>query len=40
MGGKIIPRIRLTSAKDIVEVEAELGNRIMLGKVVNWSYFC
>ena len=26
MGGKIIPRIRLTSAKDLVEVEAELGN--------------
>ena len=25
MGGKIIPRIRLTSAKDLVEVEAELG---------------
>ena len=24
-GGKIIPRIRLTSAKDLVEVEAELG---------------
>ena len=23
--GKIIPRIRLTSAKDLVEVEAELG---------------
>ena len=26
MGGKIFPRIRLTSAKDLVEVEAELGN--------------
>ena len=26
MGGKIIPRIRLTSAYDLVEVEAELGN--------------
>ena len=26
VGGKIIPRIRLTSAKDLVEVEAELGN--------------
>ena len=26
VGGKIIPRIRLTSAKDTVEVEAELGN--------------
>ena len=25
MGGKIIPRIRLTLAKDLVEVEAELG---------------
>ena len=26
MGGKITPRIRLTSAKDLVEVGAELGN--------------
>ena len=26
MDGKIIPRIRLTLAKDLVEVEAELGN--------------
>ena len=26
VGGKMIPRIRLTSAKDLVEVEAELGN--------------
>ena len=26
VGGKIIPRIRLTSAKDLVEVEAEIGN--------------
>ena len=26
VGGKIIPRIRLISAKDLVEVEAELGN--------------
>ena len=26
LGGKIIPRIRLTSAKDLVEVETELGN--------------
>ena len=26
MGGKIIPRIKLTSAKVLVEVEAELGN--------------
>ena len=25
LGGKMIPRIRLTSAKDLVEVEAELG---------------
>ena len=25
VGGKIIPRIRLTSAKDLVLVEAELG---------------
>ena len=28
VGGKIIPRIRLTSAKDLVEVEAELGNML------------
>ena len=28
MGGKIIPRIRLTSAKVVVEVEAELGNKV------------
>ena len=27
VGGKIIPRIILTSAKDLVEVEAELGNK-------------
>ena len=26
LGGKIIPRIRLTLAKFLVEVEAELGN--------------
>ena len=26
MGGKILPRIRLTSAKVLVEVEAEVGN--------------
>ena len=26
VGGKIIPRIRLTSAKVLVDVEAELGN--------------
>ena len=26
VGGNIIPRIRLTSAKALVEVEAELGN--------------
>ena len=26
MGGKIIPRIRLTAAKVLVEVKAELGN--------------
>ena len=30
VGGKIIPRIRLTSAKDLVEVEAELGNILPL----------
>ena len=34
MGGKIIPRIRLTSAKDLVEVEAELGN---LSNLVVWG---
>ena len=27
VGGKIIPRIRLSSAKVLVEVEAELGNK-------------
>ena len=27
MGGKIIPRIKLTSVKVVVEVEAELGNK-------------
>ena len=32
MGGKIITRIRLASAKDLVEVEAELGSI--------WSTFC
>ena len=31
MGGKIIPRIRLTSAKDLVEVEAELGKSYEAG---------
>ena len=31
MGGKIILRIRLTSAKDLVEVEPELGN---IGKII------
>ena len=30
VGGKIIPRIRLTSAKDLVEVEAELGNSFLV----------
>ena len=29
VGGKIILRIRLTSAKDLVEVEAELGNYLV-----------
>ena len=29
VGGKIIPRIRLTSAKVVDEVEAELGNYIL-----------
>ena len=33
MGGKIIPRIRLTSAKDLVEVEAELGNDYLLNQM-------
>ena len=36
VGGKIIPRIRLTSAKDLVEVEAELGNTV---KRKNWLVF-
>ena len=30
MGGKINPRIRLTSAKDLVEVEDELGKKVIL----------
>ena len=30
MGGKIIPRIRLSSAKVLVEVEAELGNNLLV----------
>ena len=36
MGGKIIPRIILTSAKVMVEVEAELGNTFHLNKVWDW----
>ena len=32
MGEKIIPRIRLTSAKVLVEVEAELANSIFVEK--------
>ena len=40
MGGKIIPRIRLTSAKDFVEVEAELGNfNFKLEKKISDRYF-
>ena len=31
MGGKINPRIRLTSSKDLVEVEAELGKNLTKG---------
>ena len=31
MGGKIIPKIRLTSAKNLVEVEAELGKKHYIG---------
>ena len=34
MGGKIIPRIRVTSAKDLVEVEAELGKNHLSGLVL------
>ena len=30
MGGKIFSRIRLTSAKLLVEVEAKLGNSVVL----------
>ena len=30
MGGKIIPRIRLTSAKVLVKVETELGKKLDL----------
>ena len=33
MGGKIIPRIRLTSAKVLVGVDAELGNTIVVAKL-------
>ena len=33
MGGKIIPRIRLTSAKVLVGVDAELGNTIVDAKL-------
>ena len=47
MRGKIIPRIRLTSAKDLVEVEAELGNMKCIHGMVGywvvhrtWSFFC
>ena len=38
MGGKIIPRIRLTSAKDLVEVEAELGNIVLSDLKYNLRY--
>ena len=34
VGGKLIPRIKLTSAKDLVEVEAELGNFRRKGYIV------
>ena len=37
VGGKIIPRIRLTLAKDLVEVEAELGKS--LNKKINKRIF-
>ena len=39
MGGKIIPRIRLTSAKDLVEVEAELGKNIYLCTEIQNIFF-
>ena len=45
MGGKIIPRIRLTSTRVLVEVEAELGNfhichfySIFLSSRFYWEY--
>ena len=34
VGGKIIPRIRLTSAKVLGEVEAELGNIFKVEAIV------
>ena len=40
MGGKIIPIIRLTSAKDLVEVEAGLGNKnLQMTKINKNSIF-
>ena len=38
VGGKIIPRIRLTSAKDLVEVEAELGNIHIYDELDSFNY--
>ena len=40
VGGRIIPRIRLTSAKDLVEVEAELGNIWMHGDDMGYYNTC
>ena len=37
MGGKIIPRIRLTSAKYLVEAEAELGNIVEKLTYLGWA---
>ena len=38
MGGKIIPRIKLTSAKDLVEVEAELGKMMEnVFAMISWA---
>ena len=39
VGGKIIPRIRLTSAKVLVEVEAELGKIARLTLVAKGKNF-
>ena len=43
MGGKILPRIRVTPSKVLVEVDAELGNKCvfkwLLGKTIFFFFF-